>query len=169
MSLYEINQSNQNGDNKVEILDLEIDVEWVRNIIYNEKEKIINVLSYFKDAKKQNGEAQEQEIEIMFDIDDKNKKNELEKFYDKYIKEYENEMDVLYNFFKDEEKIDEIDEASENIKMAIYSITKSEKLTPKIFNIIIQKHTKSIADNKDKKLMKLFIFFLYRHCFIGEV
>ena len=164
MCLYNISQSNQNGDNKVEILNLEIDVEWVRNIIFNDKNKLTNILSKFK-----NDSSLQLTYKIMKDIDDKNKKNELEEFYEKFIKKYENEMDVLYNFFKEEEMIEEIDEASESIKIAIYSIQNSEKLTPKMFGFILSKYTQTMNNNEDKKLMKLFIFFLYRHCFIGEV
>ena len=65
--------------------------------------------------------------------------------------------------------IEEIEIASENIRIAVYSMSNSEKLTPKIFNEILQRHTKTLNDNDDKKLMRLMIFFLYRHCFIGEV
>ena len=164
MCLYNISQSNQNGDNKVEILNLEIDVEWVRNIIFNDKNKLTNILSKFK-----NDSSLQQNYKIMKDIDDKNKKNELEEFYEKFIKKYENEMDVLYNFFQEEEMIEEIDEASESIKIAIYSIQNSEKLTSKMFGTILSKYTKTMENNEDKQLMKLFIYFLYRHCFIGEV
>lgn len=164
MCLYNISQSNQNGDNKVEILNLEIDVEWVRNIIFNDRDKIKAILNNFK-----NNNLSQTNYKIMKDIEDKNRKNELVEFYEKFIKKYENEMDVLYNFFKEEEMFEEIDEASESIKIAIYSIQKSEKLTPKIFGVILSRYTQSMQSNEDKKLMKLFIFFLYRHCFIGEV
>jgi len=166
MPSYEINQFNDNGDNNVYInnMELDIDVEWIRNIIYNNKEKIKKLLAIFNKKNKNSNDT-----DIMKDIEDKNKKNDLETFYDKFIKKYENEMDILFNFFSNEEMIEEIEIASENIRIAIYSISKSEKLTPKIFNEILQKHTKILNDNEDKKLMRLMIFFLYRHCFIGKV
>ena len=166
MPSYEINQFNDNGDNNVYInnMELDIDVEWIRNIIYNNKEKIKKLLAIFNKKNKNSNDT-----DIMEDIEDKNKKNDLETFYDKFIKKYENEMDILFNFFSNEEMIEEIEIASENIRIAIYSISKSEKLTPKIFNEILQKHTKILNDNEDKKLMRLMIFFLYRYCFIGKV
>ena len=40
-------------------------------------------------------------------------------------------------------------------------------LEPTIFNTIIQEHTKAIKDRKEKSIMKLVIYYLYRFCYIG--
>jgi len=164
MPHYDINQTTKNGNNYLYITELDIDVEWIRNIIYNDKEKIKNILSSFDKPDKNLDEK-----EIMKDIEDKNKKNDLVAFYDKFIKKYENEMDVLFDFFINENLVDDIETASDTIRIAIYSMSNSEKLTSKILNDILQKHTKSLNENEDKKLMRLMIFFLYRYCFIGKV
>ena len=163
MPLYNIHQENTHGDNNVYILSLDIDVEWLRNIVFNDKDKIKVLLENFQQPKKSDFE-----LKIMKNIDDKNQKNELVDFYKTFIQKYENEMQILFDFFKDEELIDEIDRASESIQMAVYALNDETKLNAKIFNNIIQEHTKSLQ-NDDKELMKLIIFMLYRYCFIGLV
>ena len=95
MPPYEINQFNDSGDNNVYIMELGIDVEWLRNIIYNDKEKIKNLLAIFNKKNKNSNDT-----DIMKNIKDKNKKNDLGIFYEEFIQKYENEMDILFNFFQ---------------------------------------------------------------------
>ena len=102
-------------------------------------------------------------------ITEKNLKNGLEDFYENFIKQSEQKLDALDKFFKNEDYIDDIEEAADSIKVFIftYANRNSNILEPTIFNTIIQEHTKAIKDRKEKSIMKLVIYYLYRFCYIG--
>lgn len=102
-------------------------------------------------------------------ISDKNLQNGLEDFYENFIKRVEQKLAALHSFFLEEDYIDDIEEAADSIKLFIftYANRNSNILEPMIFNTIIQEHTKAIEDRKEKNIMKLVIFYLYRYCYIG--
>lgn len=102
-------------------------------------------------------------------IEDKNLQNGLEEFYENFIKRIEQKLSALDRFFKENDYVDDIENASESIRIFIftYANRKTMKLDPILFNAIIQEHTKQILDFKQKNIMKLVIFYLYRYCYIG--
>lgn len=102
-------------------------------------------------------------------ISDKNLQNGLEDFYESFIKRIEQKLSILHTFFLEEDYIDDLEEASDSIKLFIYTYANrnSNILEPMIFNIIIQEHTKAIEGSKEKNIMKLVIYYLYRYCYIG--
>jgi len=102
-------------------------------------------------------------------ISDKNLQNGLEDFYENFIKRIEQKLLALDKFFKENDYVDDIENAADSIKMFIftYANKNSMKLEPVIFNAIIQEHTKHILDSNQKGIMKLIIFYLYRYCYIG--
>ena len=99
----------------------------------------------------------------------KNLQNGLVEFYNEFIKHKEQKLAALDKFFKDNDFTDEIEDAADSIKLFIFSYADREslKLEPFIFNAIIQQHTKSIKESKNKSVMKLMIYYLYRYCYIG--
>ncbi len=102
-------------------------------------------------------------------ISDKNLKNGLVEFYDNFIKLSEQKLDALHLFFQEEDYIDDIEDAANSIKLFIftYANRNSNILEPMIFNTIIQEHTKALVGSKEKNIMKLVIYYLYRYCYIG--
>ncbi|WP_419675622.1 hypothetical protein ACN2CX_07860 [Aliarcobacter butzleri] len=102
-------------------------------------------------------------------IDEKNLKNGLKEFYDNFIKRNEQKLAALDDFFQEEDYVDEIEEASDSIRLFIftYANRNSNVLEPMIFNMIIQEHIKNIDEYNEKNIMKLVIYYLYRYCYIG--
>jgi hypothetical protein len=102
-------------------------------------------------------------------ISDKNLLNGLSDFYNEFIKKEEQKLASIDKFFKDNDYLDDIENASDSIRMFIftYANRNSMKLELKLFNKIIQIHTKQIIDSRQKSIMKLIIFYLYRYCYIG--
>jgi hypothetical protein len=102
-------------------------------------------------------------------IDEKNLKNGLKEFYDNFIKRNEQKLAALDDFFQEEDYVDEIEEASDSIRLFIftYANRNSNVLEPMIFNTIIQEHIKNIEEYNEKNIMKLVIYYLYRYCYIG--
>ena len=102
-------------------------------------------------------------------INDKNLLNGLEGFYNNFIKKEEQKLASIDKFFKDNDYIDDIESASNSIRMFIfaYADRNSMKLTLNLFNLIIQEHTKSVNETKQKNIMILIIYYLYRYCYIG--
>lgn len=102
-------------------------------------------------------------------INDKNLINGLANFYENFIKREEQKLASIDKFFKENDYIDDIEDASNSIRMFIftYADRNSMKLNPMLFNSIIQEHTKSITESKQKNIMKLIIYYLYRYCYIG--
>ena len=102
-------------------------------------------------------------------IDEKNFQNGLKEFYENFIKRIEQKLAALDAFFQEEDYIDDIEEAANSIKLFIFTYTNrnSNILEPMIFNMIIQEHTKVIENSKEKNIMKLVIYYLYRYCYIG--
>lgn len=102
-------------------------------------------------------------------IEDKNLQNGLEEFYENFIKRIEQKLSALDRFFKENDYVDDIENASESIRIFIFSYANRNtmKLDPMLFNAIIQEHTKQISGAKQKDIMKLVIYYLYRYCYIG--
>lgn len=102
-------------------------------------------------------------------ISDKNLLNGLTEFYKNFIKREEQKLASIDKFFKENDYIDDIEDASDSIKMFIFSFANRNSmiLEPLLFNAIIQEHTKSIGESNQKSIMKLIIYYLYRYCYIG--
>jgi len=158
-----IEQHNVYGNNIVEIK-LSIDIGRLKSIAETEKMRIKDIFSGIQ--KSMNTQ----------DIDDsslpiavKNQQNDLEGYYDRFIKRHESKLDILKHFFEEEDYFDEIDEASEHLRELIFSFKnkQDDKLTPEVMSHLINEHSKAFEDSEDKEIMKLIIYYLYRHCFIG--
>jgi len=158
-----IKQSNFFGDNIINY-QISIDVERLQEIVYEETPKVKQLLNTLT-----SGEKNTITDNSAIKIDKKNIQNELIEFYDSFIKKQESKIEVLEKFVINNSLYDNIDSASDTLKLFIYSHQdrKSHKLTPDIFNILIQEHTKGLKGD-DKDVMKLLLFFLYRECFIGD-
>jgi hypothetical protein len=158
-----IKQSNFFGDNIINY-QISIDVERLQEIVYEETPKVKQLLNTLT-----SGEKSTITDNSAIKIDKKNIQNELIDFYDSFIKKQESKIEVLEKFVIDNSLYDNIDSASDTLKLFIYSHQdrESHKLTPDIFNILIQEHTKGLKGD-DKDVMKLLLFFLYRECFIGD-
>jgi hypothetical protein len=102
-------------------------------------------------------------------INDKNLLNGLTGFYENFIKREEQKLASIDEFFKENDYIDDIEDASDSIKMFIFSFANRNSmiLDPLLFNAIIQEHTKFIRESNQKSIMKLIIYYLYRYCYIG--
>jgi hypothetical protein len=102
-------------------------------------------------------------------ISDKNLLNGLTEFYENFIKREEQKLASIDKFFKENDYIDDIEDASDSIRMFIFSFANRNSmiLDPFLFNAIIQEHTKSIEVGNQKSIMKLIIYYLYRYCYIG--
>jgi len=102
-------------------------------------------------------------------ISDKNLLNGLAGFYENFIKREEQKLASIDKFFKENDYVDDIEDASDSIRMFIFSFANRNSmiLNPLLFNAIIQEHTKSIGESNQKSIMKLIIYYLYRYCYIG--
>ena len=158
-----IKQNNVFGDNYI-TYQISIDVERLQEIVREETPKVKRLLNTLT-TDRSNVITDNSAIKI----NEKNIQNELVEFYDCFIKKQESKIEILENFVIDNTLYDNIDSASETLKLFIYSHKdrKSHKLTPDIFNTLIQEHTKGLSGD-DKDVMKLLLFFLYRECFIGD-
>ncbi len=157
-----INQANVFGDNNI-VNEISIDVGRLQKILLYEKDKIIILLNKLSD------DLKDAEIDNDFiGIVDKNKKNDLSDFYAEFIKSKESKLEVIAKFIADNDLLESIDRASKNLKIFIFSHEnkKNHVLSSNIFNILIQEHTKKLEED-DKDIMILFLYFLYRHCYIG--
>lgn len=152
--------------NKViyEINHIDIDIGILKNIIQTNPTLIKESL-----AKLNTSTIKSNPDERTIPIDEKNFKNNLKDFYDNFIKTNEQKLALLDSFFREEDYVDDIEEAADSIKLFIfaYANRNSNVLEPMIFNMIIQEHTKNIELIKEKNLMKLVIYYLYRYCYIG--
>ena len=163
-----INGNKFDGDkvegNKYEINSIDLDIGILKEILELNPNLIKEYLT-----KLNSSEAVNNPDERTIPIEQKNLHNGLEDFYENFIKRVEQKLALLDQFFKDNDYIDEIEEAADSIKIFIntYANRNSMILEPMIFNIIIQEHTKSIEITKNKSIMKLVIFYLYRYCYIG--
>lgn len=158
-----INQKNLFGDNII-YYQISIDVERLQEIVREETPKVKELLGKLT-ANKKNAFTDNTAIKI----DEKNIQNELVEFYDSFIKKQESKITILEQFVVENVLYDSIDSASEELKIFIFSHQdrKTHKLTPDVFSILIQEHTKGLKGD-DKDIMKLLLYFLYRECFIGD-
>ncbi len=158
-----INQINVLGNNNI-YTEISIDVGRLQTILLDEKDKIIALLDKLS-ADLKYAEIDNDSIGII----NKNQKNDLSDFYNKFIKSKESELEVISNFIADNELSSNIDKASENLKIFIFAHENknNDKLNSNMFNILIQKHTEGLEE-ENKDIMKLFLFFLYRYCYIGD-
>jgi len=168
--MHSINQSNQNGNNQVNIYigTISIDIGYLQDIVFSDPERLTGLLNKITDSKER--DMPQSSNSVMEDIDDKNKKNDLVEYYEQFIQHEESKFQILEEFIKENELAEKVDIASGVIKRAIFSYEnrKSSKLTPEIFDMIVTEFTKSVQELENKELMKLWIYFLYRYCFIGE-
>lgn len=158
-----IKQTNVLGDNNI-YTEISIDVGRLQTILLNEKDKIIALLNQLS-TDLEDAEIDNDSIGIV----DKNQKNDLSDFYDEFIKSKESELEVISKFIADNDLSSNIDKASESLKIFIFSHENknNNKLNSNMFTILIQEHTKKLKED-DKDIMKLFLFFLYRYCYIGD-
>lgn len=159
-------QNNINGDNIIVIYKdgIKIDIQYLQDIILNNKDKLISVIGKLAEKKCEN------KIDNSFiTLSEKNTKNNLEKFYDMFIKKHESKFELIQEFIDDNDLTSMIDDASENLRMSIFSYRnrQSNVLTPDIFNELITEHIIGVK-GEDKELIKLMLFFLYRTCYIGD-
>lgn len=154
---------NQTINNYAMLID--IDIGRLQNICDTNAIQIIELL-HGLDNNQQNIEYDDAFIKMEI----KNKNNELEKFYEEFIKKEESKLAILDDFFKANNQTKQIEEAAKSIRMAIFSFNDRNlsKLTPSIFNKVLCEHTKNIVDIESKNIMELIIFYLYRYCYIGD-
>lgn len=147
---------------------MSIDIEYLQEIVFSDPKRLTGLLNKITDSKE--NDMPQYDASIMKDIYDKNKKNDLVEYYEQFIQYEESKFRILEEFIKENELADKVDIASDVIKRAIFSYEnrKSSKLTPQIFDMIVTEFTKSVQHSENKELMKLWIYFLYRYCFIGE-
>lgn len=153
------------GDKKTyEIHHMDLDIGVLKNILETHPEIIKSTLKQLTTVP-----SKFTPDERTIPISDKNLQNGLVEFYNEFIKHKEQKLTALDKFFKDNDSIDEIEEAADSIKLFIFSYLNREslKLEPFIFNAIIQEHTKNIEDTTQKSIMKLMVYYLYRYCYIG--
>jgi len=165
-----VNQNNQYGDNNVYIMRLTVDVGWIQNIIFNNPEQVTNLLEKIEEYEELENDNEDYDTSPMDDIEDKNKKNNLEEFYKEFIQQEESKFEVLEDFIKENDLGLKVERASKVIRRAIYSYNDrcSNKLTPQIFQELLTNFTENLNSHDEKNLMELWIYFLYRYCFIGE-
>ena len=153
------------GDKKTyEIHHIDLDIGVLKDILETNPKLIEETLQQLKTIP---SEFAPDERTVPISI--KNLQNGLVEFYNEFIKHKEQKLAALDKFFKDNDFTDEIEDAADSIKLFIFSYADREslKLEPFIFNAIIQQHTKSIKERKNKRVMKLMIYYLYRYCYIG--
>lgn len=148
-----------------EINHVDLDIGVLNSILQNEPNIIKDTLISLNTIPSENNPD-----ERTIPISEKNLINGLKDFYENFIKHKEQKLASIDKFVKDNDYIDEIEDAAESIKMFIftYANRNSLKLEPFLFNAIIQEHTKSIDDIKKRNIMKLMIYYLYRYCYIGS-
>ena len=157
------------GDNiagdKYEINHIDLDIGILRNILETNPVVIKESLLSIKGNIINDFSPDDRTIAIS----EKNIINGLEEFYENFIKRVEQKLAALDKFFKDNDYIDEIEDAADAIKMMIFSYgnRNSFKLDSMLFNTIVQAHTKEIENVNLKNVMRLVIFYLYRYCYIG--
>lgn len=147
-----------------------IDIGNLRNICETNSRKIIEALRQVACIISSKNDNIIHNNDEYTGLDKKNEINGLKSFYEEFIEQEEQKLKVLEDFFKREEKSEDIEMAARNIKIHIFSIENrsSHILEPKIFNDIIQQHTSGLDDKDDKNIMTLIMFYLYRFCYIGE-
>lgn len=161
-----IEQHNVNGDNIVEMT-VSIDIGRLKEIIENESQRIQRIFN-------ETIEHDEREVDEIDDsfipIDDKNLKNELVEYWDHFIKIHESKLKILKDFFAENDYMEKIESASDDLKEEIFAFKNknNHKLTSEVLRFIINQHTRAFHDSDDKNIAKLIIFYLYRFCFIGD-
>ncbi len=166
--MYNINQTNQNGNNNIYLETISIDIGYLQEIIFSDPSRLTELLTNITENK--DNDLTQSESSIMEGIDSKNKKNDLVEYYTEYIQHEESKFRILEEFIEDNNLEEKVDSASRVIRRAIFSYRdrKSLKLTPSIFDMIVTMFTKNVSGLENKNLMTLWIYFLYRYCFIGE-
>ena len=167
-SSKEVNQKNIFGKNEINnqiIYCISVDVERLQEIIRDDANNVQKLLSDLTDNKRETNKTDNSFTEL----NDKNLKNDLQDFYDEWIKKEESKFAIIEQFIRDNDLYDKIDNASVNLKQIIYSYQNknNHKLTSELFTTLIQEHTKGL-DGDDKDIIKLLLYFLYRECFIGD-
>ncbi len=153
------------GDKKTyEINHVDLDVGGLKEVLENEPILIKETLEKLHTVSREYSPD-----ERTIPIADKNLNNGLVDFYENFIKHREQKLLALDKFFKDNDYIDDIEDAADSIKLFIstYANRNSLKLEPMLFNVIIQEHTKVVQTGKQKNIMKLMLYYLYRYCYIG--
>lgn len=143
---------------------IDLDIGILKNILENNPSVIKKTLKQLKTIP-----SEFSPDERTIPINDKNLLNGLTEFYENFIKREEQKLASIDKFFKENDYIDDIEDASDSIRMFIFSFAnrKSMILDPLLFNAIVQEHTKSIRESNQKNIMKLIIYYLYRYCYIG--
>lgn len=161
-----IEQHNVNGNNIIEMT-VNIDIGRLKEIIENESQRIQRIFN----ATIEHDEREVAEIDDSFvPIDDKNLKNDLVAYWDQFIKINESKLKILKDFFAENDYMEKIESASEDLKEEIFAFKNknNHKLTSEVLRFIINQHTRVFQDSDDKNIAKLIIFYLYRFCFIGD-
>lgn len=106
----------------------------------------------------------------MTKIEDKNKLNEMEQYFEERIKAdivfFKEIQQVLY--LNQEDFRDRFEYIIGTIKGAILAIDNSEKLTPQKVNLILGKFYKQTWDWKKKQRAERLVHFMYFYCFLGK-
>ncbi|WP_310440962.1 ABC-three component system protein [Sulfurimonas sp.] len=153
------------GDKNTYILNhIDLDIGILKDILENNPSVIKTSLKKLKTIP-----SEFSPDERTIPISDKNLLNGLTDFYENFIKREEQKLASIDKFFKDNDYIDDIEDASDSIRMFVFSFANRNSmiLDPLLFNAIIQEHTKSIVESSQKSIMKLIIYYLYRYCYIG--
>ncbi len=160
-----INGDKVMGDKKTyELNHIDLDVGGLKEVLDNEPNLVKETLEELNTASREYSPD-----ERTIPISDKNLNNGLTEFYENFIKHREQKLLALDKFFKENDYIDEIEDAADSIRifLSTYANRNSLKLDPMLFNMIIQEHTKSVQSAKKKNIMKLMLYYLYRYCYIG--
>ena len=161
-----INQDNIFGNNTVEIK-VDIDIGRLKEIIENESLRIQRI---FDETVIQSNREIQNFDDNFIPIDDKNIKNDLVGYWNEFIKKHESKLKILKDFFADNDYMEKIESASDDLKEEIFAFKNKNNhlLTPEVLRFIINQHTQHFNNTDDKNIAKLIIFYLYRFCFIGE-
>ncbi|HEG0497431.1 TPA: hypothetical protein SB541_001399 [Campylobacter jejuni] len=86
-----------------------------------------------------------------------------------FIKKHESKFELIQEFIDDNDLTSMIDDASENLRMSIFSYRnyQSNILTPDIFNELITEHIIGIK-GEDKELIKLNVIFCIELVIVGD-
>ena len=158
---------NVGRDKVVTLIPISMDVGTLINILQDSGDSIKTIfdsMNVIKDG------ASIYNSEITIPIAKKNTINDMTEYFDKYIKKHEAKLHALHSFFQKNDYMIRIESAAENLRTNIFSVDnrKTDKLNVSLLNTIIQDHRKALSKNKDKDIVQLILYYLYRYCFIGE-
>lgn len=161
-----IEQINLFGNNIIEMT-VTIDIGRLKDIIENESQRIQRIFDETVDHHERDIDETD---DSFIPIDDKNLRNELVEYWDNFIKIHESKLKILKDFFADNDYMERIEIASEDLKEEIFAFRNknNHKLTSETLRFIINQHTQAFNNADDKNIAKLIIFYLYRFCFIGD-